>query len=68
MLRNQNIAPKGCYSAAAKAARAAKPHPCAVPDCDANAVTRACLSINNAPPQMLPVCQQHADAAAEDKP
>jgi hypothetical protein len=41
---------------------------CAVPDCEDPAVTRARISINNAPKRLSNVCAKHADAAAEDVP
>lgn len=39
---------------------------CSVPDCQNHAVATASISINNEPKHILPVCQCHADAAAED--
>ena len=67
MLRNRNIAPPGYYSAAAKAARAVRAQTCAVSDCEQPAVTRCLIAIDGHVKRVLPVCQQHADAA-EDLP
>lgn len=39
---------------------------CAVPDCLSHAEDVLPISISNAPKKNLPVCSQHADAAADD--
>jgi hypothetical protein len=41
---------------------------CSIPDCNEAAILKRWVSINNAPKELLPVCQIHADAADEDKP
>ena len=41
---------------------------CCVDDCDEKVIGIAPVSVNGKPKALLPVCQMHWDAAAEDQP